>query len=174
MCVVLQNVPFFRPTPSWQGRRCALPLHPSGLWRFRSSLSRHAPSGRCITSQGKPSSSPDTPMTKGAFRAPLEPIEQGAIFRSPLASPIAQPYADWMRVKGSTSPRKFLQHIYMFIAFETGASPISCISRPPCLSPSQTVKTQKVFCPSSRKWSMSCESTSSASYRCKQISHKKS
>lgn len=38
--------------------------------------------GRCITSQGERSSSPDTPMTKGRLRSPLDPI--------------AQPSAGWM------------------------------------------------------------------------------
>ena len=38
--------------------------------------------GRCITSQAERSSSPDTPMTKGRLRSPLDPIDQ--------------PYADWM------------------------------------------------------------------------------
>jgi len=38
--------------------------------------------GRCITSQAERSCSPDTPMTKGRLRSPLDPIDQ--------------PYADWM------------------------------------------------------------------------------
>ena len=38
--------------------------------------------GRCITSQEERSSSPDTPMTKGRLRSPLDPIDQ--------------PFADWM------------------------------------------------------------------------------
>ncbi len=38
--------------------------------------------GRCITSQAERSSSPDTPMTKGRLRSPLDPIDQ--------------PYAGWM------------------------------------------------------------------------------
>ena len=32
--------------------------------------------GRCITSQAERSSSPDTPMTKGRLRYPLDPIDQ--------------------------------------------------------------------------------------------------
>lgn len=32
--------------------------------------------GRCITSQAERSSSPDTPMTKGRLRSPLDPIDQ--------------------------------------------------------------------------------------------------
>ncbi len=31
--------------------------------------------GRCITSQAEHSSSPDTPMTKGRLRSPLDPID---------------------------------------------------------------------------------------------------
>ena len=31
--------------------------------------------GRCITSQEELSSSPDTPMTKGRLRSPLDPID---------------------------------------------------------------------------------------------------
>ena len=38
--------------------------------------------GRCITSQAERSCSPDTPMTKGRLRSPLDPIDQ--------------PYAGWM------------------------------------------------------------------------------
>ena len=41
---------------------------------------------RCITSQAEHSSSPDTPMTKGRLRSPLDPIDQ--------------PYADWMHTIG--------------------------------------------------------------------------
>lgn len=58
-----------------------------------------ATSARCSDSQGRRSCSPDTPMTKGDFRSPLEPIGQGARFLSPLASPVDQPCcADWLSV----------------------------------------------------------------------------
>lgn len=45
-----------------------------------------APCGRCTTSQGTRSCSPDTPMTKGRIAAPLDTLDQ--------------PYAVWIRTDG--------------------------------------------------------------------------
>ena len=63
--------------PSWQGRRCALPLHPSRLSAFQAS-SHHAPSeriavqslapcGRCTTTWGSRRATPKTPMARRAL-----------------------------------------------------------------------------------------------------------
>mgnify|MGYP001183729826 CR=1 FL=1 len=65
--------------------------------------------GRCITSQEERSSSPDTPMTKGRLRSPLDPIDQ--------------PFADWMHtIVVADGPR-------------AGACPPHASSRPVDCSP---------------------------------------
>jgi hypothetical protein len=89
------------PSQPWQGAPAArAPLHPlrqTGLSESPSAcpdacdagratlaeiVEAGATNGRCITSQAERSSSPDTPMTEGRLRSPLDPI--------------AQPSAGWM------------------------------------------------------------------------------
>jgi hypothetical protein len=80
---------------SWQGRRCALPLHPSGGCHIQ----YPKPCEICVADCGRGGMcqrnawplhhqsgsvpAPQHPMTKGRLRSPLEPIDQ--------------PYAVWMR-----------------------------------------------------------------------------
>lgn len=88
MCVVLQH-----HLAKGGFRRRPL-LDTPAVWRFpasgvfcRSRLAGAraiATCGRCIANQGEPSCSPDTPMTKGDCRSPLEPIAQGGAFALPL------------------------------------------------------------------------------------------
>ncbi len=62
MCAVIQ-IREFLPAPPWQGRRCALPLHPSsGPYRRLNTRKETSPSLH--------------PSSKGLSR-PLEPLENG-------------------------------------------------------------------------------------------------
>jgi hypothetical protein len=79
---------------SWQGRRCALPLHPSGGCHIH----HPKPTEICVADCGRGGMcqrnawplhhqsgsvpAPRHPMTKGRLRSPLEPIDQ--------------PFAGWM------------------------------------------------------------------------------
>lgn len=79
---------------SWQGRRCALPLHPSGGCHIH----HPEPSEICIADCGAGGMCQRNAWPlhhqSGSVPAPRHPITKGRL-RSPL-EPIAQPYADWM------------------------------------------------------------------------------
>lgn len=102
MCVVLQNVPFFRPTPSWQGRllpfsRC-IPLGCARLQILRGKIFRQAHlwciigikplcTSERLTVQspfgGASKLPPNPPWSKGDFALPLKPHRPKS-FHSPL------------------------------------------------------------------------------------------
>ena len=79
-CVCTTNLRFSVHT-SWQGRRCALPLHPSGGWRDAGTQS--VPTFHTIktyrrftTRNGSLQRSPYNPIDKRRNCSPFEPIKQ--------------------------------------------------------------------------------------------------
>jgi hypothetical protein len=93
-------------TRSWQGRRYALPLHPSGCGAsgVLNPSQHHRNVSPFHHSQVERSCSSCTSMTKGHFIAPWNPRPELSCpgprakgdFGSPLCNPINQPCADWM------------------------------------------------------------------------------
>ena len=95
---------------SWQGRRFALPLHPSCFGAGQAlSLSAPLNVSPFHNSQEERFCSSCTSMTKGHFIAPWNPRPElsrpgpraKGDFDSPLCNPIDQPDAGWIRANSS-------------------------------------------------------------------------